>query len=52
MLATTTGFMMYKVTLVPGAVNRLYNPANKTVNLSETVYMQRNAAAAAVAAHE
>ena len=29
-----------------------YNPANKTVNLSEAVYMQRNAAAAAVAAHE
>ena len=29
-----------------------YNPADKTVNLSEGVYMQRNAAAAAVAAHE
>lgn len=29
-----------------------YDPANKTVNLSEAVYMQRNAAAAAVAAHE
>ena len=29
-----------------------YNPQNKTVNLSEAVYNQRNAAAAAVAAHE
>ena len=29
-----------------------YNPADKTVNLSEAVYNQRNAAAAAVAAHE
>ena len=29
-----------------------YNPVNKTVNLSEGVYSQRNAAAAAVAAHE
>ena len=29
-----------------------YNPLKKTVNLSEAVYNQRNAAAAAVAAHE
>jgi Zn-dependent membrane protease YugP len=29
-----------------------YNPANKTVNLSEVVFYERNAAAAAVAAHE
>ena len=29
-----------------------YNPKDKTVNLSESVYHQRNAAAAAVAAHE
>jgi Zn-dependent membrane protease YugP len=29
-----------------------YNPADKTVNLSEAVYNQRNASAAAVAAHE
>jgi Zn-dependent membrane protease YugP len=29
-----------------------YNPADKTVNLSEAVYNERNAAAAAVAAHE
>jgi Zn-dependent membrane protease YugP len=37
---------------VPGQLTDHYNPANKTVNLSEGVYMQRNAAAAAVAAHE
>ncbi len=41
-----------KVISVPGQLTDHYNPANKTVNLSETVYMQRNAAAAAVAAHE
>jgi len=29
-----------------------YNPKNKTVNLSESVYLERNAASAAVAAHE
>jgi hypothetical protein len=29
-----------------------YNPQKKTVNLSESVYTQRNAASAAVAAHE
>ena len=29
-----------------------YNPQKKTVNLSESVYNERNAAAAAVAAHE
>lgn len=37
---------------VPGQLTDHYNPENKTVNLSEAVYMQRNAAAAAVAAHE
>lgn len=37
---------------VPGQLTDHYNPADKTVNLSEAVYMQRNAAAAAVAAHE
>ena len=29
-----------------------YNPKDRTVNLSEAVYHERNAAAAAVAAHE
>ncbi len=35
-----------------GQLTDHYNPANKTVNLSEVVYNERNAAAAAVAAHE
>ena len=41
-----------QVTSVPGKLTDHYNPANKTVNLSEAVYHQRSAAAAAVAAHE
>ncbi len=41
-----------QVISVPGQLTDHYNPANKTVNLSEEVYMQRNAAAAAVASHE
>lgn len=41
-----------KVLSVKGQLTDHYNPANKTVNLSESVYSQRNAAAAAVAAHE
>lgn len=41
-----------KVISTPGMLSDHYNPAKKTVNLSEGVYSQRNAAAAAVAAHE
>ena len=41
-----------KVISTPGMLTDHYNPAKKTVNLSEAVYTQRNAAAAAVAAHE
>lgn len=41
-----------KVISTPGMLTDHYNPANKTVNLSEGVYNQRNASAAAVAAHE
>ena len=41
-----------KVISTPGMLTDHYNPRNKTVNLSEGVYNQRNAAAAAVAAHE
>jgi Zn-dependent membrane protease YugP len=37
---------------VEGQLTDHYNPANKTVNLSQEVYHGRNAAAAAVAAHE
>ena len=36
----------------PGQLTDHYNPADRTVNLSESVYAQRNVAAAAVAAHE
>jgi Zn-dependent membrane protease YugP len=37
---------------VDGQLADHYNPANKTVNLSQEVYHGRNAAAAAVASHE
>lgn len=46
------GIRDVKVISTPGMLTDHYNPANKTVNLSEGVYNQRNAAAAAVAAHE
>src|SRR5690606_29262958 len=46
------GIYDVKVISTPGRLTDHYNPANKTVNLSEAVYNQRNAAAAAVAAHE
>ena len=41
-----------KVVSVPGALTDHYNPADKTVNLSDWVYAQPTVAAAAVAAHE
>ncbi|TVP45709.1 MAG: zinc metallopeptidase [Mongoliibacter sp.] len=41
-----------RVLSVEGQLTDHYNPANKTVNLSPDVYYGRNAAAAAVAAHE
>lgn len=40
------------VTSTDGSLTDHYNPATKTVNLSETVYNERSIAAAAVAAHE
>ncbi|NHM02346.1 zinc metallopeptidase [Flavobacterium difficile] len=46
------GILDVKVISTPGRLTDHYNPADKTVNLSEAVYNQRNAAAAAVAAHE
>ncbi len=46
------GITDVKVVSVAGQLTDHYNPQNKTVNLSEAVYSQRNAAAAAVAAHE
>lgn len=41
-----------KVVSTRGQLTDHYNPLTRTVNLSEAVYSQRNAAAAAVAAHE
>ena len=46
------GIFDVRVISTPGKLTDHYNPKNKTVNLSEAVYSQRNAAAAAVAAHE
>lgn len=41
-----------QVISVEGQLTDHYNPANRTVNLSQEVYHGRNAAAAAVASHE
>jgi len=46
------GIFDVKVLSTPGMLTDHYNPQKKTVNLSESVYTQRNAASAAVAAHE
>src|SRR5680860_682125 len=46
------GITDVKVISTPGMLSDHYNPQKKTVNLSEGVYTQRNAASAAVAAHE
>jgi len=46
------GITDVEVISVPGQLTDHYNPKNKTVNLSESVYGERNAASAAVAAHE
>ena len=46
------GIRDVEVISTPGRLTDHYNPKNKTVNLSEAVYNQRNASAAAVAAHE
>lgn len=46
------GIRDVKVVSTPGMLTDHYNPKTKTVNLSEGVYSQRNASAAAVAAHE
>jgi len=46
------GIRDVQVISVPGELSDHYNPANKTVNLSEAVYHGRNAASTAVASHE
>lgn len=51
-MLTDHGISDVEVISVAGQLTDHYNPKNKTVNLSEAVYSQRNSAAAAVAAHE
>ncbi|WP_223032635.1 zinc metallopeptidase [Hanstruepera marina] len=51
-MLSDNGIYDVEVISTPGQLTDHYNPKNKTVNLSEAVYSQRNAAAAAVAAHE
>lgn len=52
LMLADNGIHDVKVISVQGELSDHYNPANKTVNLSEGVYGGRSAAAAAVAAHE
>lgn len=51
-MLSDNGIHDVKVISTPGRLTDHYNPTDKTVNLSDAVYNQRNAAAAAVAAHE
>lgn len=51
-MLSDNGIYDVEVISVAGKLTDHYNPKNKTVNLSESVYSQRNAASAAVAAHE
>ncbi len=46
------GIADVKVISVGGQLTDHYNPANKTVNLSDDVYQSRSVASAAIAAHE
>jgi uncharacterized protein len=52
LMLADNGIGNVQVTCVQGELTDHYNPATKTVNLSEAVYHGRNAAATAVAAHE
>lgn len=52
LMLADNGIQDVQVTCVEGELTDHYNPANKTVNLSQGVYHGRNAAATAVAAHE
>jgi len=51
-MLSDNGITDVEVISVSGRLTDHYNPSNKTVNLSEAVYHERNAAAAAVASHE
>lgn len=52
LMLADNGIHDVQVISVEGQLTDHYNPVNKTVNLSHDVYNGRNAAAAAVAAHE
>jgi Zn-dependent membrane protease YugP len=52
LMLADNGIHDVQVVSVEGELSDHYNPANKTVNLSQGVYHGRNAAATAVAAHE
>ncbi len=52
LMLADNGINDVQVTCVEGELADNYNPAAKTVNLSEAVYHGRNAAATAVASHE
>lgn len=52
MMLDSYGLHDVKITRVRGMLTDHYNPANRTVNLSDTVYSQATVAAVAVAAHE
>lgn len=52
LMLADNGIHDVQVTSVEGELTDHYNPATKTVNLSQGVYYGRNAAATAVAAHE
>jgi uncharacterized protein len=52
LMLTDHGIRDVQVICVEGQLTDHYNPADKTVNLSQEVYHGRNAAATAVASHE
>jgi len=52
LMLADNGISDVKVISVEGQLTDHYNPADRTVNLSQEVYHGRNAAATAVAAHE
>ena len=52
MMLDSFGLQDVRITHVRGQLTDHYNPADRTVNLSDTVYSQASVAAVAVAAHE
>jgi Zn-dependent membrane protease YugP len=52
LMLADNGISDVEIISVDGQLTDHYNPGNRTVNLSHDVYYGRNAAAAAVAAHE